>query len=66
MKVLGFIGDFFQKSPMQVRTESATFPRGADRVAVPSGSREYLSVCKRNFPMQADVTVKQKTVAKLS
>ena len=29
----------------------------------PRGS--YITVCKRNFPMQADVTVKQKTVEKL-
>ena len=25
-KFWGFIGDFYKKSPMQVRTESATFP----------------------------------------
>ena len=25
-KFWGYIGDFYEKSPMQVRTESATFP----------------------------------------
>ena len=38
---------------------------GADRVVVPSGLRQYLSVCNRDFPMQADVTLKLGTVAKL-
>ena len=31
---------------------------GADRVVAPSGSRQYLSVCRRDFPMQADVAPK--------
>ena len=30
----------------------------ADRVVAPSGSRQYLSVCRRNFPMQGDVAPK--------
>ena len=38
---------------------------GADRVVAPSGSRQYLSVCRRDFPMQGDVTLKLGTVAKL-
>ena len=33
------------------------------RVVVPKFSRQYLSVCKRDFPMQGDVTLKQGTVA---
>ena len=35
------------------------------RVAAPNFSRQYLSVSNQNIPMQADVTVKQETVAKL-
>ena len=35
------------------------------RVAVPKSLRQYLSVCRRNIPMQGDVTLKQETVAKL-
>ena len=31
---------------------------GADRVVVPSGSRQYLAVCRRDFPMQGDVAPK--------
>ena len=32
-------------------------------MAVPDCSRQYRSVCMRNFPIQADVTLKQETVA---
>ena len=35
-------------------------------MAVPKFLRQYLSVCKWDFPIQGDVTVKLKTVAKLS
>ena len=31
---------------------------GADRVVAPSGSRQFLSVCRRDFPMQGDVAPK--------
>ena len=31
---------------------------GADRVVVPSGLRQYLSVCRRDFPIQGDVAPK--------
>ena len=55
-KSFGFLKGIFQNPLKQVRTESATF--GADRVVVPSGSRQYLSVCRRNFPMQGDVAPK--------
>ena len=32
----------------------------AGRVVAPNGSRQYLSVCGRNFPMQGDVAPKAK------
>ena len=75
MKVLGYIGDFSQKSPMQVRTESATFlgvGNAHDLSAENLGWRylnscgSYSAVCRRNFPIQGDVTLKRGTVAKLS
>ena len=37
---------------------------GADRVVVPSGSRQYLSVCRRDFPIQGDVAPKARIGSK--
>ena len=37
---------------------------GADRVVAPSGSRQYLSVCRRDFPMQGDVAPKVRNGSK--
>ena len=47
------------------QTDGKVLPQ-AFWMAVPKCLREYLSVRRRNFPIQADVTLKQGTVAKLS
>ena len=56
IKVLEFLKSFSKGFKRSARQSLAAFR--ADRVVVPSGSRQYLSVCRRDFPMQGDVAPK--------
>ena len=60
MKVLGFIGDFFKSPLCGARGRTSRPSSSAEdlgwRYLNPRGS--YSAVCRRNFPMQADVAPK--------
>ena len=55
MKVLGFIGDFFQKSPMWVWAKPTTFPSENLGWWYLNSCGSYSAVCRRNIPIQGDV-----------